>query len=137
MVPAFLLPVFLLTDSVVRSDGTGAAVPVEPTRHPSLQITLGITRILEQENLQVSVWGSADGEAWRRLRVFPPKSYCGHYVLPLDLSRHSDVRFLRAHWTVNRWQLSDEAPVFGFSIEMKPAVPVKAATSVHAAAGAA
>ncbi len=121
MVPAMLLPAFLVAENVVRSDGAGAAVPVDPTRNPLLEITLGITRILEKESLHVSVWGSADGEAWLRLRSFPPKSYCGSYAVPLDLSSHAEVRFLRAQWTMGRWGLGAEAPVFGFSIEIRAA----------------
>ena len=27
-------------------------------------LTLGITRILEQESLEVTIWGSSDGEKW-------------------------------------------------------------------------
>ena len=121
MVPAVLLPAFLVPESVVRSDGSSAAVPVDPTRNPLLELTLGITRILEKESLHVAVWGSADGEAWLRLRAFPPKSYCGNYDVPLDLSLHPEVRFLRALWTMGRWGLGAEAPVFGFSIEMRAA----------------
>lgn len=129
-----MVPAFLLSDNVVRNDGNGAPVPIDPGRRSLLEITLGITRVLEKESLQVSIWGSADGETWWRLRAFPPKSYCGNYTLLLDLSPHPEVRFLRANWSMSRWSLADEGPVFGFSIEVKPAVPEKkTATSVGAA----
>ena len=110
-----MLPQFLLPETVARQDGMGAEIPVE---HKIVQLTLGITRIIAQESLEVSVWGSADGEHWRPLIAFPQKFYCGTYSLVLDLPVHPDVRYLRAQWKMGRWtscSIHDErAPLFGF-----------------------
>ena len=110
-----MLPQFLLTETVARQDGIGAEVPIE---REIVQLTLGITRIIAQESLEVSVWGSADGEHWRTLMVFPQKFYCGTYPVVLDMTSHTDVRYLRAQWKMGRWARSSDhderAPLFGF-----------------------
>jgi hypothetical protein len=110
-----MLPQFLLPETVARQDGMGAEIPFERER---VQLTLGITRIIAQESLEVSVWGSADGEHWRPLVAFPQKFYCGTYSVNLDLTLYDDVRYLRAQWRMGRWTSGsnrDEcAPLFGF-----------------------
>jgi hypothetical protein len=111
MVPAFLLP-----ESSVREDGYGAEVAIEPSRGTPLLLTLGITRILERESLDVSIWGSADGSAWQPIASFPPKSFCGTYSLPVDLSRRGDVRYLRAEWKMSRWDRRKPRPIFDFYV---------------------
>jgi len=70
---------FLLPESIARADGTGPEFELGPNRGKLLVLTLGITRIIEQESLDVSIWGSSDGENWglRPLGKFPPKFYCG------------------------------------------------------------
>jgi len=110
-----MLPQFLLPETVARQDGMGAEVPFE---RKIVELTLGITRIIARESLEVSVWGSADGEHWRPLAAFPQKFYCGNYSLVLDMTRHPDVRYLRAQWKMGRWTRcsnhDERAPLFGF-----------------------
>lgn len=79
-----------------------------------LMLTLGITRIIEQESLDLSIWGSTDGDEWgtKALIIFPQKFYCGTYQLVLDLSNNPHVRYLRAKWHVNRWGKGDPTPLF-------------------------
>ena len=76
-------------------------------------LTLGITRIIEQESLDVSIWGSVDGQEWgsKALVAFPQKFYCGTYQMLLDLSERP-VKYLRAKWQVNRWGKGDPKPLF-------------------------
>lgn len=106
-----MLPQFLLPETVAREDGVGAEVACEIER---LRLTLGITRVIAQESLEVSVWGSPDGEHWRPLVSFPQKFYCGTYSLSLDLAPEADVRHLRAQWKIGRWLQDGRAPLFGF-----------------------
>jgi len=106
-----MLPQFLLPETVARQDGVGAEMAFE---RKIVQLTLGITRIIAQESLEVSVWGSADGEHWRPLVAFPQKFYCGTYSVHLDLTRHDDVLYLRAQWKMGRWIQDEPAPLFGF-----------------------
>src|SRR6516164_8905815 len=97
-----MFPRFLLPETVSREDGAGAAVTLDQNPGAAL-LTLGIDRVLEQESLDVSVWGSPDGRSWQPLASFPQKSYCGAYSLELNLGRYPDVRFLRAQWRMGRW----------------------------------
>ena len=91
------------------------AVALESRGKPVL-LTLGITRILEHENLELSIAGSVDGTHWSKLAEFPPESYCGTYTMPLNLSEARDVRFLRVEWKVERWTATDAPPLFEFSV---------------------
>ena len=109
MVPAFLFP-----ENIAREDGHGAEIPLGDSRARSLLLTLGITRILEQGCLDVSIWGSADGQAWQPLASFPQKFYCGTYSMMLDLSRRLEIRYLRAHWRISRWGGGASKPLAGF-----------------------
>jgi hypothetical protein len=111
-----MLPNFLVPESIARSDGKGPEVDLGPKRGKLLVLTLGITRILEQESLEVSVWGSADGEHWgsRPLVTYPPKFYCGIYSILLNLASRPEVRFLRVQWKMSTWSRQGVAPMFGF-----------------------
>lgn len=113
-----MLPQFLLPETVARQDGMGAEVPIEskPIESRIVRVTLGITRIIAQESLEVSVWGSPDGKQWRSLVSFPQKFYCGTYSMLLDLARDPDVLNLRILWKVGRWTQDQRAPLFEFYV---------------------
>jgi hypothetical protein len=107
----------LVPETEACQDGTGAAVALERAGAPVL-VTLGINRILEEQTLHLSVWGSPDGHEWRRLINFPQKSYCGTYSLLLDLGAHPDIRFLRAQWKMGSWAHEFRNPLFGFRVTL-------------------
>ena len=109
---------FLLPESIARADGTGPELELGPNRGKLLVLTLGITRIIEQESLDVSIWGSSDGENWglRPLAKFPPKFYCGIYSVLLNLASQSDVGFVRVQWKMSRWSRGETTPMFGFYV---------------------
>jgi hypothetical protein len=111
-----MLPQFLLPETTVREAGAGPDISLGDQQGETLILTLGITRILEQESIDISIWGSADGSDWgvRPLVSFPQKFYCGIYQIPLDLSERPDVKYLRSRWQVNRWGKGDSKPLFGF-----------------------
>jgi hypothetical protein len=111
-----MTPVFVLPETVVREDGHSPEIALEASIGRVLMLTLGITRVLERETLEVSVQGSRDRSRWQRLAAFPKKSYCGTYSLLMDLSCRPEMRFLRIHWSVNRWDDAMQKPVFAFSI---------------------
>jgi hypothetical protein len=110
-----MLPGFLLPETTIRQAGTGETLDVSDYAGNVLLLTLGITRIIEQQSLDVSVWGSADGKEWgaKPLISFPQKFYCGTYQILLDLAQHPEVRFLRAKWQAARWGKGDPKPLFG------------------------
>jgi hypothetical protein len=109
---------FLLPESIARADGTGPEIELGSKRGKLLVLTLGITRILEQESLEIAVWGSPDGERWdsKPLAKFPPKFYCGLYSILLNLGSQPDVRLLRIHWKMSRWSKRESVPMFGFYV---------------------
>jgi hypothetical protein len=109
-----MLPQFLLPETTVRDAGQSPELDLGETQSGTLILTLGITRIIEQESIDISIWGSADGTEWgaKPLVAFPQKFYCGTYQILLDLSDRP-AKFLRAKWAVNRWGKGDPKPLFG------------------------
>jgi hypothetical protein len=110
-----MLPDFVLPETTIRENGAGPAVAIGDVTGKLLLLTLGITRIIEQESLDLSIWGSADGNDWgaKPLISFPQKFYCGTYQILLDLTPRPDVKFLRAQWQVQRWGRGEPKPLFG------------------------
>jgi len=117
MFETFLVP----EKTVVTAKGDGQAVDASAAAGKVLLLTLKITRIIEQESLDVSVWGSADGQTFgaKPLVAFPQKFYAGEHPLLLDLSKASDAKFLRAHWEVGRWGRGSETPMFEFQLSAR------------------
>ncbi len=110
-----MMPNFLVPETTVTQPGSSAELDLGDSRGASLIVTLGITRIVEQQALDVTIWGSADGVNWgaKPLLSFPQKFYCGVYQMMLDLAPHPDVRYLQARWQVNRWGRGSLEPLFG------------------------
>ena len=113
-----MLPNFLLPETVVRENGNSPELELGNSKVKIIALTLGITRIVEQESLDVSVWGSADNTDWgtKPLLAFPQKFYCGTYNLLLDLTEQPNTQYLRVQWKVNRWGRGDAKPLFGFYV---------------------
>jgi len=107
--------------TVVREKGDGPAIDVSGVAGKVLLVVLNITDVIEQQSLDVSVWGSADGAAWgeKAILPFPQKFYRGQHPLLLDLSKHSGVKFLRAHWEVNRWGHHPDPPRFELQLNVQ------------------
>jgi hypothetical protein len=117
---------FLLPETVTRHDGTGPEIALG-NGGSSLLLTLGITRIIEQESLDLTIWGSATGESWKQIAAFPQKFYCGTYSLLLNLKNHPEIKAIRAQWKMNRWGRGDLAPLFGFYLFAEEAIVAAAA----------
>jgi hypothetical protein len=107
--------------TVVTAKGDGSAVDVSGATSRVFLITLAITRIIEQESLDLSVYGSADGATWgaKSIAALPQKFYCEEAPLLLDLTAQPDVKFVRAHWEVARWGRGTETPMFEFGATLK------------------
>jgi len=118
--------------TVVNVKGDGQPVEVGAA-HRVFLVTLSITKIIEQESLDVSIFGSTDGAAWepKSLAPFRQEFYCGEFPLLLDLNAHPNIKFIRAHWEVARWGRGTETPMFEFGVTMKevPAEILKEATA--------
>jgi hypothetical protein len=117
MLDAYLVP----EKTTVTAKGDGTPLELGAAAGATLLATLHITRIVEQEALDVSLWGSADGTAWdpKPLAAFPQKFYVGQHPLLLDLGARPEVKFLRAHWEVNRWGRGPDTPQFQFHVTLK------------------
>ena len=107
--------------TVASAKGDGPAVDISGATNPVFLVTVAITKIIEQESLDVSISGSADGAAWepKSIAAFPQKFYCGESPLLLDLTAHPNVKFVRAHWEVARWGRGTDTPMFEFGVTMK------------------
>lgn len=109
---------FLLPETIVREAGVGPAINISEARGKTLLLTLVITRILEKESIDVTIWGSEDGRDWGAIPIasYTQKFYCGTYRMLLDLSSRPDVRCLRAQWDTGRWGTAKGKPLFTISL---------------------
>ncbi len=121
---------------VVSAKGDGNSVDVSGAASRIFLVTLSITKIIEQESLDLGVHGSADGATWdaKPIAAFPQKFYCGEWPLLLDLTAHANVKFVRAHWDLARWGRGAETPMFEFGVTMKE-VPAEILREVAATRG--
>jgi len=121
MVNGFLIP----EKTVVTAKGDGTATDVSSAAHRVFLLTMEITDIVEQESLDVSIYGSPDGTTWnpKPLINFPQKFYRGQHPLLLDLKDRKEVKFVRAHWEVYRWGRGSPTPSFQFSVSIKEVPP--------------
>jgi len=128
-----MIDTFLVPETVVNAKGDGPVVEVRAAANRVFLLSLNITGIIEQESLDVSIYGSGDGVAWGTKPVtnFPQKFYPAEHPLLLDLTGHSDTNFIRAHWEVGRWGRGSETPNFEFNVTIKeiPADVLKEATA--------
>jgi hypothetical protein len=119
--------------TAVSAKGEGPAVDVRGAANRVFLLSLEITKIIEQESLDLSIVGSADGTTWnpKSIAAFPQKFYCGQSPLLLDLTPHPEVKFVRAHWEVARWGRGTETPMFEFGVTIKevPADILREATA--------
>ena len=123
-----MLPEFIVPETAVEAEGTSEPIELGDAAGRMLLLTLGITDVVEQESLDVLLWGSADAEEWGEvpLRVFPQKFYRGTSQILCDLSAHPDAKFLRAEWKVNRWGVGSTTPMFKFYLWAEPFVTERA-----------
>ena len=112
-------------DTRVTAKGDGQPVDVSASPNRVYLVTLSITQIIEQESLDVSIYGSVDGTTWtaKSIAAFPQQFYTGEYPSLLDLTAHPEVKFVRAHWEVARWGRGTETPMFEFGVTMKEVPP--------------
>jgi hypothetical protein len=117
MVEAFLVP----EGTFVNAKGDGPALDVSAAEGRIFLLTLAITNIIEQESLDVSIVGSADGTTWdtKPVTAFPQKFYREEAPLLLNLTARPEIKFVRAHWEVARWGRGSETPMFEFCVTLR------------------
>src|SRR5262249_41089797 len=123
-----MVPQFLLPETTVREAGTGPDIHIGEHCGESLVLTFGITRIIEQESIDLSIWGLADATDWGKKSILslPKKFYCGTYQIILGLAGRPEIKYLRVKWGVNRWGKGDPRPLFGIYVFVQSMQPVMA-----------
>jgi len=121
-----LIPVGMRLEA--NGDGVAFDISTSPTR--TFLCRLIITDQIEQESLDVSIWGSADGEAWTKkpLLKLPQQFYRGTTKLVLDLSLRPETKFIRARWELNRWGRVAPTPMFVAGLELEEIPPMSRET---------
>lgn len=131
MIDTHLIP----PHTTVTAKGDSEAVDITAAGNRVFLLTLTITKVVEQESLDIAIQGSADGKTWdaKPLLTFPQKFYPEEQPLLLHLAGHEAVKFVRAHWEVNRWGRGSEAPLFELQLGLRevPAEILKEATALH------
>jgi hypothetical protein len=111
--------------TIANAKGDGPALDVSGAASRVFLLTLDITDILEQQSLDVSIYGSTDGATWgvKPLIAFPQKFYRSQHPLLLDLTANRDAKFMRAHWEVSRWGRGTVTPRFEFQLAIREVPP--------------
>jgi len=119
--------------TLLQENGHGQAVDVGPSATRTFYCTMYIREQIEQESVDVSIWGSADGENWgtQPLLRLPQQFYRGETRAVLELNFAPDVKFIRAAWDLNRWGRVAPLPMFvlGLNLAEIPTMPLRSAQS--------
>lgn len=113
-------------DTKLESNAEGAAFDISESVSRTFFCTLTITDQLEQESLDVSIWGSPDGENFGKtpLLKLPQQFYRGTTKMVLDVSLKSDIKFLRAKWELSRWGRVAPQPMFVAGLTLQEIAPM-------------
>jgi hypothetical protein len=112
---------FVIPETTIRGPGIGPQLALETEKRGWMVFTMNITRVVERQSLDVSVWGSANGADWgeQPLLRFRRKFYCGTDQVGLDATHHDDLRFLRATWRTDRWGSKPTEPAFTVLVRLQ------------------
>ncbi|HEY2118917.1 MAG TPA: hypothetical protein VGH37_07010 [Candidatus Acidoferrum sp.] len=108
----------------LESNADGEPFDISETTTRTFFCVLTIADQIEQESLDVSIWGSTDGQDFGKkpLLKLPQQFYQGTCKMVLDVSTRPEVKFLRAGWELNRWGRVAPQPMFvaGLTLEEIP-----------------
>ena len=114
-------------DTLVEENGAGEKVDVSASSTRTFFCVMVISDQIEQESIDVSIWGSADGENWgtHPILKLPQRFYRGETRAVLELVLRPEVKFIRAQWDLNRWGRVAPLPMFkvGLHLSEVPAMP--------------
>ena len=98
----------------LEKNGDGEPLNVSASETRTFLCHLMVTDQIEQESLDVSIWGSADGRDFGKkpLLKLPQQFYRGTTKMVLDISLRPEVTFLQAKWELNRWGRVSPIPMF-------------------------
>jgi hypothetical protein len=117
-------------DTRMEASGDGTSFNISESASRTFMCRLTVTEQVEQESLEVSIWGSADGETWPKkpLLKLPQQFYRGTTKMVLDLSLRPEVKIIRAHWDLNRWGRVAPTPMFVAGLEIVEVAPMSRET---------
>jgi len=117
MIDVFLVP----ENTVITAKGDSEPLDVSSAVNQAFLATLSVSKIVEQESIELTFFTSADGTAWaaKPLASLPQKFYVGEYPLLVDLSQANGAKFLRAHWEVARWGRGPVTPNFEIALRVR------------------
>jgi hypothetical protein len=113
--------------TLVKENGFSAAVDMRASQTRTFFCVMDITDQIEQESVDVSIWGSTDGENWgtHPILKLPQQFYRSETRSVLDLILVPEINFIRAGWELNRWGRVAPLPMFvlGLRLTEVPAMP--------------
>ena len=114
----------------METNGEGAAFDISASASRTFLCRLTVTDQIEQESLDVSIWGSPDGETWTKkpLLRLPQQFYRGTTKLILDLSLRPEIKFIRARWELFRWGRVSPIPMFVAGLDLEEIPPMSRET---------
>jgi len=104
----------------MEASGDGAPFDISASASRTFLCLLTVADQLEQESLDVSIYGSVDGSIWtpKPLLKMPQQFYRGHTKMVLDLSLRHEIKFIRAKWELNRWGRGAPLPMFVAGLDL-------------------
>jgi hypothetical protein len=117
-------------DTRLEANGDGDAFDISASATRTFLCRLTVADQIEQESLDVSIWGSADGQTWSKkpLLMLPQQFYRGTTKMILDLSLRPETKFIRARWELFRWGRVAPAPMFVAGLELEEIPPMSRET---------
>ncbi|MGC1687977.1 MAG: hypothetical protein WA734_20275 [Candidatus Acidiferrales bacterium] len=105
----------------VTSNGHGDPVDVRASQSRTFLCSLQITDQIEQESVDVSIWGSADGQDFGKQPILkiPQRFYRGETRQILDLTTRPELNFIRANWDLARWGRVAPHPMFVIGLRLE------------------
>src|SRR5713226_9448195 len=110
----------------MEANGDGAAFDISASATRTFLCRLTVTDQIEQESLDVSIWGSSDGQTWSKkpLLMLPQQFYRGTIKMILDLSLRPETKYVRARWELFRWGRVAPIPMFVAGLELVQIPPM-------------
>jgi len=115
----------------LTANGEGQPFEISSSSTRTFLCSMEITDQMEQESVDISVWGSTDGQDFGKMPLLkmPQRFYRGETRQVLDLSLKPEIRFIRAKYDLTRWgRVAPHAMfVLGFRAIEIPAFAAEAA----------
>ena len=115
--------------TLLRESGHGESVDIRASSTRTFFCTMLIRDQIEQESVDVSIWGSVDGENWgsHPILKLPQQFYRGETRAALELTLVPNINLIRAGWDLNRWGRVAPLPMFVLELHLAeiPAMPAR------------